>query len=234
MQNYNIEVDLLDADRTWYLEEATATNEAVDLRCASMALFYESDQNSPFIEDYQNSPFICSKGDSQSRRKGYCPLKGNPDRGDRPGTMGDPLAEHATVILQHSTYPGDTLTHHQDPEHFCMYHMMEDKYAILDHEHRLPVDLCVPGQYLRDPDFTLDCWYASQLGKLYGYSPRQVWDHSWAMESWYPENGCQTMGPVLANRVIEILSAYGPYPLDSEDCVLPDHFECKLTKDGTY
>jgi len=54
------------------------------------------------------------------------------------------------------------------------------------------------------------------------------------MESWYPENGCQTMGPVLANRVIEILSAYGPYPLDSEDCVLPDHFECKLTKDGTY
>jgi len=82
MQNYNIEVDLLDSDRTRYLEESTATNEAVDLGCASMALCYESDQNSPFIEEYQNSPFINPKGDSQSSRKGYCPLKGNPDQGD--------------------------------------------------------------------------------------------------------------------------------------------------------
>jgi len=130
MQNYNIEVDLLDADRTRYLEEATATNEVVDLGCASMALSYKSDQNSPFIgdyqnspfiEDYQNSPFISSKGDSQPNRKGYCPLKGNPDRRDRPGTMGDPLAEHTTFILQQGTYPEDTLTCHRDPEHFCMY-----------------------------------------------------------------------------------------------------------------
>jgi len=191
-------------------------------------------QNSPFIKDYQNSPFIGSKGDSQSRRKGYCPLKGNPDRGDRPGTMGNPLAERATFILQQGTYPGDMLTRHRDPEHFCVYHTMEDRYVILDREHRLPVDLCIPGRHLRDPDFALDCWYARQLGELYGYSPRQIQDHSWAMESWYPENGRQTMGPVLADRVIEILSAYGPYLLDSDDCVLPDRFECKQTEDDTY
>ena len=149
--------------------------------------------------------------------------------------MGDPFAEHATFILQQGTYPGDMLTRHRDPERFCVYHTMEDKYVILDREHRFPEDLCVPGRYLRDPDFALDCWYARQLGELYGYSPRQVRDHSGrAMESWYPENGCQTMGPVLADRVIEILSAYGPYPLDSDDCVLPDRFECELTEDGTY
>ena len=174
MQNYNIEVDLLDSDQTRYLEESTATNEVVDLGCASMVLSYESDQNSPLIGDYQNSPFICSKGDSQSRRKGYCPLKGNTDWGDRPGTMGDPLAEHATFILQQGSYPGDTLTRHRDPERFCVYRTTEDRYVILDCKHRLPVDLCVPGRHLREPDFALDCWYARQLGELYGYSPRQV------------------------------------------------------------
>jgi len=111
---------------------------------------------------------------------------------------------------------------------------MEDKYAILDREHRLPVDLCVPGQYLRNPKFALDSLYATQLGKLYGYSLRQVQDHSRAMESWYPENGCQTMRPVLADRAVEILSVYGPYLLDSEDCVLPRRFECELIKSGIY
>jgi len=30
------------------------------------------------------------------------------------------------------------------------------------------------------------------------------------------------------------MSAYGPYLLDSDDCVLPDCFECELTEDGTY
>jgi len=63
-----------------------------------MALFYKSNQNSPFIGSHH------TKGNSPSRRMGYCPLRGNPDQGDQPGTIGDPLAEHAVVILQQGMY----------------------------------------------------------------------------------------------------------------------------------
>ncbi|OAX30863.1 hypothetical protein K503DRAFT_788194, partial [Rhizopogon vinicolor AM-OR11-026] len=56
----------------------------------------------------------------QWKRKGYSPLRGNPGRGVRPGTMGDPLAERAEEILQRGAYLGDDLACPWDPQRFYL------------------------------------------------------------------------------------------------------------------